>query len=125
MNVQPVFQLAPLTALQFDRDHRDIQSLLLDITDRLVQQFNPEQIFLFGSYVWGTPHPDSDLDLLVILSSSEVPSSKRSSIAYRCLRDIPYPLDILVKTRAEVEKFSQVPQSLEHQILLKGRCLYG
>lgn len=99
--------------------------VIFDITDRLVKEFNPENIFLFGSHIWGTPNADSDLDLLMILSSSNISSSKRSTLAYRCLRDIPYPLDILVKTREEVGKFSQVPQSLEHQILLKGRCLYG
>ena len=99
--------------------------LISDITDRLVKEFNPEAIFLFGSHVWGAPNADSDLDLLVILSSSDIVSTKRSKLAYRCLRDIPYPLDILVKTRKEVEKFAQIPQSLEYQILLKGRCLYG
>jgi uncharacterized protein len=101
-----------------------VDRLILDITDRLVQEFNPENIFLFGSHIWGTPNADSDLDLLVILSSSDISSRQRSTLAYRCLRDIPYPLDILVKTRAEIEKFAQVPQSLEHQILFKGKCLY-
>jgi uncharacterized protein len=103
---------------------RSLDALILEVTHRLVQEFNPENIFLFGSHVWGTPHADSDLDLLVIVPTSQISSSKRSSIAYRCLRDILYPLDILVKTRQEVEKFSQVPASLEHQILSKGKCLY-
>jgi uncharacterized protein len=102
-----------------------IEPLLLDITNRLVKEFSPENIFLFGSHIWGTPHRDSDLDLLVIVTESNLSSSKRSSIAYRCLRDIFYPLDILVKTRKEIERFAQVPISLEHQILTKGRCLYG
>jgi uncharacterized protein len=102
-----------------------IEQLILDITKRLVTEFNPENIYLFGSHVWGTPTADSDLDLLVIVSSSDISASKRSTIAYRCLRDILYPLDILVKTRKEVEKFSQVSLSLEHQILVQGKCLYG
>ena len=102
-----------------------IEQLLSDITNRLVQEFRPENIFLFGSHVWGTPHKDSDLDLLVIVTDSNYSSNKRSSIAYRCLREIPYPLDILVKTRKEIEKFAQIPMSIEHQILHKGRCLYG
>jgi uncharacterized protein len=105
--------------------HPSIEQLTLEVTNRLVKEFNPENIYLFGSYVWGTPNADSDLDLLVILSSSDISSSKRSSIAYSCLRDIPYPLDILVKTRKEIEKFSQVRLSLEHQILFSGKCLYG
>jgi uncharacterized protein len=105
--------------------HPSVEQLIFDITDRLVEKFNPENIYLFGSHVWGTPHADSDLDFLVIVSSSDISASKRSSIAYGCLRDIPYPLDILVKTRKEVEKFSKVSLSLEHQILIQGKCLYG
>jgi uncharacterized protein len=99
--------------------------LILEITNRLAQEFQPENIFLFGSHAWGTPHADSDIDILIIVSTSDLSPSKRSTLAYRCLRDIPYPLDILVKTRQEIEKYAQVPLSLEHQILMKGRCLYG
>jgi uncharacterized protein len=102
-----------------------IEALILDITTRLVQEFNPEAIFLFGSHVWGVPNADSDLDLLVIVTQSELSSSKRSSLMYRCLRDILYPLDILVRTREEIQKFTQAPLSLEYQILAKGKCLYG
>jgi uncharacterized protein len=101
-----------------------IERLIVDVTSRLVQEFNPETIFLFGSHLWGAPSEDSDLDLLVIVSNSEISSRKRSTLAYRCLRDVQYPLDILVKTREEIEKFSQVPQSLEHQILHRGKRLY-
>jgi uncharacterized protein len=115
---------SPTTSITPSR-HPSIEQLILDVTNRLVKEFNPENIYLFGSHVWGTPTADSDLDLLVIVSSSDISASKRSSIAYRCLRDIPYPLDILVKTRTEVEKFSQVSLSLEHQILIQGKCLYG
>ena len=120
-----ILQPLPFTIEPPATDSPLAHHLISNITDRLVKEFNPENIFLFGSHVWGTPNVDSDLDLLVILSSSDIVSTKRSKLAYRCLRDIPYPLDILVKTRKEVEKFAQIPQSLEYQILLKGRCLYG
>jgi uncharacterized protein len=101
-----------------------IEALILDITTRLVQDFNPEAIFLFGSHVWGVPNADSDLDLLIIVTKSELSSSKRSSLIYRCLRDILYPLDILVRTREEIQKFTQAPLSLEYQILTRGKLLY-
>ncbi len=120
-----VIQQLQSTIEPIGADSPVVNRLISEITDRLVKEFNPENIFLFGSHVWGIPNADSDLDLLVILSNSDISSTKRSTLAYRCLRDIPYPLDILVKTREEVEKFAQVPQSLEHKILLKGRCLYG
>jgi uncharacterized protein len=102
-----------------------IEALILDITARLVQEFNPEAIFLFGSHVWGIPNADSDLDLLIIVTQSELSSSKRSSLMYHCLRDILYPLDILFRTRAEIQKFTQIPLSLEYQILTRGKLLYG
>lgn len=102
-----------------------VEQLLPEIISRLVQEFRPETIFLFGSHVWGNPHSDSDLDLLIIVPKSDLSPAKRASTAYRCLRDIPYPLDILVKTRKEIERFIQVPASLEHQIISRGKCLYG
>ncbi len=40
---------------------RSLDALILEVTHRLVQEFNPENIFLFGSHVWGVPHADSDL----------------------------------------------------------------
>jgi predicted nucleotidyltransferase len=95
------------------------------IKTRLVEEFRPEQIFLFGSYVWGIPHKDSDIDFLVIVKSSELSPTRRASFAYRCLRDIPFPLDILVKTQTEVQKFSEIPASLEHKILKHGKLIYG
>jgi len=106
-----VVQQLPLTTESLGINSLLTDRVIFDITDRLVNEFNPENIFLFGSHVWGTPNADSDLDLPMILSSSNISSSKRSTLVYRCLRDILYPLDILVKTREEVEKFSQVPQS--------------
>lgn len=102
-----------------------INHILEEIKKGLVEEFAPEQIFLFGSYVWGNPNQDSDLDFLVIVKDSELSPTKRATLAYRRLRDIPYPLDILVKTRKEVKKFSQVPAALEYQILQRGKLIYG
>lgn len=96
-----------------------------EITKRLIIEFKPEKIFLFGSYVWGNPSKDSDLDLLVIVKHSEFTPAKRASHAYRCLRGISYPMDILVKTKKEMNRFSNVPVALESKILKQGKLLYG
>ena len=101
------------------------ENLLEEIARRLVAELQPEQILLFGSHAWGTPNEDSDLDLLVIVSDSDAKPTRRASRAYRCLRGLLAPIDILVKTRAEVERFRHVRAAFERQILERGEVLYG
>lgn len=96
-----------------------------EITRKLVEEFNPEQIILFGSHAWGTPHADSDVDLLVIVSNSTERIAKRAQRAYRALRGLDVPTDILVKTREEVEMLQPAKASLERQVLEHGQVLYG
>jgi uncharacterized protein len=104
---------------------KDPQQLLKTITALLVDEFHPEQIYLFGSHSWGEPTPDSDLDLLVIVSESDERPAQRMVRARRSLINIPAPLDILVKTRAEVEKYRPVYASLTAEILERGKLPYG
>ena len=99
--------------------------LLAEMTRRLVAEFQPEQIILFGSHAWGTPNEDSDVDLLVIVSHSDEKPVQRAVRAYRCLSGLTVPKDVLVKTRAEVERFRHVYASLECEILERGKVLYG
>ena len=48
------------------------ETTIHEVVQRLVNEFNPEQVILFGSYAWGTPsEEDSDLDLLVIVPQSD------------------------------------------------------
>ena len=98
--------------------------LLEEITRRLVAEFQPEQIILFGSHAWGTPDEDSDVDLLVIVSESDMRPVQRDVQAHLSLSGLGVPKDILVKTRAEVERFRQVYASLEAEILERGKVLY-
>jgi predicted nucleotidyltransferase len=101
------------------------QEVLDEMTRRLVAEFQPEQIILFGSQAWGTPDEGSDVDLLVIVPYSELPPVQRAIRAHLCLSGLNVPKDVLVKTRAEVERFRSVYASLECEILERGRVLYG
>ena len=96
-----------------------------EVTKRLVAEMKPDRIILFGSHAWGAPDRDSDLDLLVIVPESEQPPTLRAVRAHRCLRGIPFPVDVMVKTRAEVERGRHVPSSLISEVLERGRVLYG
>jgi len=101
------------------------QSLRKEITRRLINEFDPEAIYLFGSYAWGQPQPGSDLDLLVIVRDSQQEPVQRTVCAQHSLRGLPIAVDVLVKTSAEVERFRKVYASLEAEILEKGKLLYG
>jgi predicted nucleotidyltransferase len=103
----------------------DSADVLDAMTRRLVAALHPERIILFGSHAWGTPHADSDVDLLVILPDSNESPRERALRARQCLRDVPVPKDVLVKTRAEVERGRGVRASLVSEILERGRVLYG
>jgi len=102
-----------------------IDTVLQEMTRRLAAEFQPCQIYLFGSHAWGRPHEDSDVDLLVIVSDSARSPLERALQARRCLRDLHVAKDILVETQAEVDWASRVYASLESEILERGVKLYG
>lgn len=99
--------------------------LLETAVERLKSEFQPEQIWLFGSHAWGTPTDNSDVDFMVIVSQSDEPPIRRAQRAHRCLRGLRMPKDILVETRSEVDRVKELKTSLENAILNRGRRLYG
>ncbi len=96
-----------------------------EVIQRLVDEFHPESIYLFGSHAWGKPTADSDLDLLVIISQSRQKPVQRAIRAQRSLRGVKAAVDVLVKTRREFERYTSVKASLEAQIAREGKLLYG
>jgi predicted nucleotidyltransferase len=100
-------------------------ALLQTATQRLVTEFQPEQIWLFGSHAWGTPNEDSDVDLMVIVPSSNERPIRRMQRAHRCLRGIGFAKDVLVNTRSEFDHYRHLTASLSHRIFQQGRKLYG
>jgi uncharacterized protein len=101
------------------------EDLIKEITRRLTAEFHPEEVWLFGSHAWGEPREGSDLDLLVVVPQSDEPPVRRAQRAHRCLRGVEAALDVLVKTRADLERYRRVPSSLEALILRHGRLIYG
>jgi predicted nucleotidyltransferase len=103
-----------------------IPSDLLDkAVERLKVEFQPDAIYLFGSHAWGTPTEDSDVDLMVIVPSSDERPIRRMQRAQRCLGRLAMPADVLVRTRGEVNRYKHLRASLFHQVLNQGRKLYG
>ena len=90
---------------------------------KIVDELNPEKIILFGSYAYGNPTPNSDVDLLVVLKTN-ASLKERSWKVSRLLLPRPFPVDILVKTPKEVEKALQSGNFFLQEILNRGKVLY-
>jgi len=101
------------------------EDLLQTATERLVAEFQPEEIYLFGSRAWGVPRGDSDVDLMVIVPHSDERPIRRDQRAQICLGRLELSADVLVRTRREVERVRNVEGSLTADVLRRGRKLYG
>jgi len=98
-----------------------------EVTQRIVAELDPEEIVLFGSYAWGTPHKYSDLDLCIIVSDN-IPGFNRIEWGVRALNalnDLMVDVDVLVITRSVIDTFKAVPASLQRKIVEEGKLLYG
>src|SRR5712692_10253274 len=62
---------------------------------RIAQRFDPEKIILFGSFAYGTPHEDSDVDLLVVMPAR---NQHDQAVRIRWRLAAPFPLDLIVRT---------------------------
>ena len=99
------------------------EEVLEEIVRRIVTALHPEKIVLFGSYAYGRPLDDSDVDLLVILETPARPLDRYLAVS-RLLRPRPFPLDILVKTPDEIRQGLQQGSAFVHEIITQGRVLY-
>ena len=98
--------------------------LLREIAQKVVRAFRPKNIFLFGSYAYGKPTSDSDLDLLIVMESRD-----RQAERIRKVSDLfdprPLPMDFIVLTPGEMRhRLSGFDPFLE-EVLEKGQMLYG
>ncbi len=99
------------------------ESLLLDITGRIVDVFAPEKVILFGSRASGTPRADSDVDLLVIMET-EGSLIQRAVAVKRVCRPRFVAMDVLVKTPEEIAAQLRQGNHFLNQVLEEGRVLY-
>jgi predicted nucleotidyltransferase len=97
--------------------------VLEEIVRRIVRAVQPQKIVLFGSYAYGQPTEDSDLDLLVVLET-DAPVVQRYLAVSRLLRPRPIPLDILVRTPQEIEEALEKGDGFIREILEWGKILY-
>ena len=88
---------------------------------QVAETFRPEKIILFGSYAYGTPHADSDVDILVVM-----PARNQLDQAYkiRCAVTAPFPMDLIVRTPKAMAWRLEERESFTTEITSKGKVLY-
>ena len=98
---------------------------LAELVRRLVQAYQPECIYLFGSKARGDASLNSDYDLMVVVPEDSPPERRRSRLAYEVLWGTGTAADVLVWTRQRFEERSHVRSSLPATVLREGWVLYG
>ena len=90
--------------------------------NEVARRFKPEKIILFGSYAYGKPTPDSDVDLLVVMPQRQV----RRGMSVRMRWAVPrtFPLDLLVRSRQEVNRRLGWGDCFLQEVTSKGKVLY-
>jgi len=93
------------------------------MVDRIVQQFRPLRVILFGSHARGSAVAESDVDLLVVLR--EVTDKRRVTVEIRrALGDLPVSKDIVVTTPDEIARRGDLVGSVLRPALQEGKILY-
>ena len=102
------------------------RELIQRITEKIVNEYQPKRIILFGSFVYGNPTEDSDIDLLIIKETGKR-SIDRWIEVKRLVRDIAplVPVSPLVYTPQELEERTAIKDFFIEEILEKGEVLYG
>jgi predicted nucleotidyltransferase len=115
----------PTTSPQTDSRNQRWQQIRL-LCDTIAHEFHPDKIVLFGSYAYGQPHPDSDVDLLIVMPFEGSPFRQAAVILSHVVRTVGVlPLDLLVRTAEQVQARLHLGDSFMREIIERGRVLYS
>lgn len=90
---------------------------------RIAETLHPEKIILFGSYAYGNPTPDSDVDLLVVMQNQK--SHRENYLAVsECLIPRPFGVDIVLRTPQQMRSALANGDFLIQEISERGKTLY-
>lgn len=101
-----------------------VERLIDKMVRRIVKRFDPEKIILFGSHARGTAHPDSDVDLLIVMPVAG--SKRKMQLELRtALHDVRVAKDVIVTTPEEFAWRKDVVGTIEYPAATEGKLLYA
>lgn len=99
-----------------------IYKKIREVADKIAKEHQPEKIILFGSYAWGEPGPDSDVDLFIIKETENMRETAMKidgSIFPR-----PFPIDLIVYTPAKLRRELNLEEPFVSKITKEGKVLF-
>ena len=98
---------------------------LAEVVRRLVDEFKPDRIYLFGSRARGDASDDSDFDILMVVPHSTDRMVQRMAMARDVVSEIKLPTEIIVHTRDQFDRQASVVTSLAATVIREGRLHYA
>ena len=92
------------------------------LAKRIVEEYRPERVILFGSYAYGKPRPDSDVDLLVIMPFEGNPLHVAAEMARRL--NPPIGVDFLVRAADTIQQRIEWNDYFLREVIEQGKVLY-
>ncbi len=99
------------------------QEQIESVVQVIVEGYDPMKIILFGSYAYGHPTKDSDLDLLII-KDGEASGIQRTRRVRNILKDFSIPIDVIVKSSQEFDMFKDVIGTVIYPANKYGKVVY-
>ncbi|MCD6500747.1 nucleotidyltransferase domain-containing protein [bacterium] len=100
------------------------QKEIKKIVRQIARKYKPEKIILFGSFAWGNPTQDSDVDLFIVKNTKKAKGERLAKVE-EILSDRKIPLDILVYTPNEVKERLSLGYFFIEDIVKKGKLIYA
>jgi predicted nucleotidyltransferase len=106
------------------KDSHSVDRAIQAMVRRIVRQFRPERVILFGSHARGDAGPDSDVDLLVVMPVEGSRREKQIDIRV-ALHDIPVAKDVIVTSPEDFAWRKETVGTIEYPAVREGKVLYA
>lgn len=100
----------------------EAEAEIKQIVDKIVAEFKPEKVILFGSHAWGKPNKDSDVDLFIVKDSNDNRQTARA--ISRLIFPRPFPMDIFVYTTEQLQNRIKCNDFFIKDIITRGKVLH-
>ena len=101
------------------------QSKIKEAVKKLAETYQPLYIYLFGSYAWGEPHSESDLDFLIVLNDDVRLNLALHIKGKQALKNMNISTDLLLNHEHFFIERAAHPSTLQHKIKTEGKIVYG